>query len=556
MPFWGVPISPTHILINIISAVALMLWSLKLVRLGATRGFGDGLKTALSASTKNRFLALLSGMGVTMFLQSSMATVLIVTSFAGQSMVPTASALAVILGADVGTTLVAQLLSFDVSWLSPAVILAGCVLFSLDKLGKSKNIGRILIGLGLILLSLNLISEASGPLKHSETLPLVLKPLQNDAFLAVIVAALITWLAHSSLAIILMLISLTVSGVLPASLALVMVLGCNLGGTIAPMVATIKDSPVARRVPFGNFLIRSIGILIAIPLLSLIEPFIVMLDADPARQIVNFHTAFNIVLAAAFLPLTGLVARITEKAFPDKPDMGDPGRPKYLNEKGIDTPAIALASVERETLRMADILQEMMEDTLKAFSATSESFIHRIREKDDILDRLYDSIKHYMARLTQEYMDKTEAQRYMQILTFATNIEHAGDIIDKNLMPLALKKIRNQGRFSQEGFREIEGIHNGVLNSIRAAQTVLISEDLSLARQMVEEKEKIRKAEIEASASHIDRLREGIPETIATTSLHLDIIRDYRRINSYMCAVAYPLLEEKGQIRSTRLKND
>lgn len=531
-----------------------MLWSLKLVRLGVTSGFGAHLRRVLCASTKNSFIALFSGAAVTMFLQSSMATTMIIASFAGQAMIATGPALALILGADIGTTLVAQVMAFDMSWLSPVLLFAGVILFSLDKIGKSKNIGRIFIGLGLILLSLRLISEAAAPLRESETLPLILAPLQYDEFLALLVAALITWMAHSSLAIVLMLMTLTSAGALPVDLALIMVLGANLGGTIAPLIATLRDSPAAIRVPAGNMLIKIIGVLITMPLLTYYEPIIAAYSSSPARQIVNFHTAFNLILALTFVPFTRRIADLCAKCFPEKLAVDDPGRVKYLNEKEIGTPAIALASAARETLRMADTLQDMMQDTIKAFKGGSESFVNSIRDKDDIIDRLYEQIKRYMARLTQEYMDKGDAQRYVQILTFATNLEHAGDVIDKNLMPLALKKIRHHGSFSQEGFREIEEIHNEVLDSIRLAQDVFVTGNIDLARRMVQEKEDIRKKEIEASVSHIERLRERIPETIATTSLHLDIIRDLRRINSYMCTVAYPLLEEKGELRASRLK--
>jgi phosphate:Na+ symporter len=269
---------------------------------------------------------------------------------------------------------------------------------------------------------------------------------------------------------------------------------------------------------------------------------------------VNFHLLLNALLMVLFLPLSGLLATAMQKIMPDKVDAGDPGVPRYLNEKEMDTPAIALSSAARETLRMAEHVQDMLEDTIKAFRTNDEALVNRIRSKDDIVDRLYTALKNYMARLTQEYMDKDDANRYVQILTFATNIEHAGDIIDKNLMPLALKKIRNQGSFSTQGFREIENIHNLVLDSVKLAQNVFISSDLDLARKMISDKEVIRQAEITASVSHIERLRERIPETIATSSLHLDIIRDYRRINSYMCTVAYPLLEDTGQLRSSRLK--
>jgi len=533
-----------------------MLWALKLVRLGVTRGFGAQLRRILAASTKNSFIALFSGAAVTMFLQSSMATTMIISSFAGQSMIATSAALALILGADIGTTLVAQVLAFDISWLAPVLLLAGVILFSLKKVSKAKNIARIIIGLGLVLLSLQMISDASAPLKESETLPLILAPLQQDHILALLVAALITWMAHSSLAIVLMLMTLTSSGALPLPLAMIMVLGANIGGTIAPLLSTLRDSPAAMRVPAGNMLIKCLGVLVTMPLLVYYEPIMAAYSSTPARQIVNFHTAFNLILALTFVPFTPAIARMCTKLFPDRPETDDPSRPKYLNEKEMNTPAIALASASRETLRMADALQDMMQDTIKAFKTNNEILINDIRDKDDIIDKLYDSIKSYLAQLSQEYMSKEDAARFVYILTFATNLEHAGDVIDKNLMPLALKKSRKHGSFSPEGLREIEEIHSKVLDSVRLAQDIFVSGNIDLARRLLQEKEALRRAEIEASSSHIDRLRGGVPETIATTSLHLDIIRDLRRINSYMCTVAYPILEEQGQLRTTRLRPD
>jgi phosphate:Na+ symporter len=547
-------VTPSIMLINIIGAVCLMLWSLKLVRLGVTRGFGANLKHALSASTKNRVLAALTGATVTALLQSSTATILIVASFTGQAMVTAHAATALILGANLGTAIVTQVMTFDLSWLYPMLLIMGVVLFSFDKVSKAKNIGRILIGLSLLLMSLSWIENSAAPLEHSETLPVIIKALGGDAIFGILLAALLTWMAHSSLAIVLLLMSLVSTGILPVPLGLAMVLGANLGGAVGPAVEMMNDSPAARRVALGNVVTRVTGVLLFLPLLPYIEPYLQELSSSAGRQIVNFHLLLNALLMVLFLPLSGLLATAMQKIMPDKVDAGDPGVPRYLNEKEMDTPAIALSSAARETLRMAEHVQDMLEDTIKAFRTNDEALVNRIRSKDDIVDRLYTALKNYMARLTQEYMDKDDANRYVQILTFATNIEHAGDIIDKNLMPLALKKIRNQGSFSTQGFREIENIHNLVLDSVKLAQNVFISSDLDLARKMISDKEVIRQAEITASVSHIERLRERIPETIATSSLHLDIIRDYRRINSYMCTVAYPLLEDTGQLRSSRLK--
>lgn len=526
-----------------------------LLRLGVTRGFGVGLRQFLAASTRSRITSFLSGIGMTALLQSSTATVLIVAAFASQGMVNVSSGLAIVLGADVGTTLVAQLFSLDLSLLVPMFMVAGFVLFSMEHSGRIKNVGRIMVGLALMLLALSWIRETAEPLSTSETLPLILGPLDRDPLFAVLVAVLMTWLAHSSLAIVLLLMSLVAGGVLPVHLGLYMVLGANLGGTIPPILATLKDHPEALRIPTGNTLIRLVGVFAMMPFVSFLQPYLASLEADPARQLVNFHTGFNLVLALVFLPLTPLISKLCSKIIPDKLLAEDPGAPKYLNDKDLDTPSIALAAATRETLRMADLVQKMLEDTIQVFRTNNEKLLIKVRDEDDTIDQIYTALKNYMARLSQEFMDPKEAQRYVQILTFSTNLEHAGDVIDKNLMPLAQKKIRNQQNFSDEGFKEIEHIHKLVVESVQLAQSIFVSGDMEMARKLLQEKEAIRKAEIGGMATHIERLRGGVPETINTSSLHLDIIRDFRRINSYMCTVAYPLLEQSGQLRSTRLKS-
>lgn len=541
-------------MLNIIAGVSLLLWGVTLLRLGVTRGFGAELRRFLSICSNNRITAFIAGLIMTTMLQSSMATTLIVTGFAGQGMVNTSTGIAIILGADVGTTLVAQVLSFDISIATPILMVAGYVLYTLEHNGRFKNVGRIMIGLTFMLMALAWIRQAAAPLKESEVLPLILEPLGRDPFFAVLLAALFTWIAHSSLAIVLLIMSLVASGVLPLTLALYMVLGANMGGTIAPLVATLRDNPDAMRIPLGNMLVRIFGVLAMVPFISYTLPYLSMWETDHAKQVVDFHTGFNILLALAFLPFTGVLNKLMKKALPDRPVSDDPGRTKYLNDKDLDIPSVALASAARETLRMGDIIQKMLEDTLKVFKTNDERLLEEVREEDDIVDKIYGGIKNYMAKLTQEFMDPKEAQRYVQILTFSTNLEHIGDVIDKNLMALAQKKIKSQNSFSEAGFKEIEQIHKLVLESVQLAQSLFISGDQATARRLIEGKEYIRQVETEGMATHIQRLRGGVPETIATSSLHLDIIRDYRRINAYISTVAFPILEESGEIHSTRLR--
>ncbi|PZQ46060.1 MAG: na+/Pi-cotransporter family protein [Micavibrio aeruginosavorus] len=539
---------------NIIAGVCLLLWGVTLLRLGVTRGFGAQLRRFLAICSSNRITAFFAGLGITALLQSSTAAALVVSAFASQGMVNSSTGLAILLGANVGTTLIAQLFSFNVSELMPVLMVAGYLFYSVESSGRIKNIGRIFIGLALMLLSLELIRHGSEPLKESKALPLVLKSLGSDPFFAVLVATVITWLCHSSLAVVLLVMSLVSSGVLPVVLGLYMVLGANVGGAIPPVIATLRDNPDAMRIPVGNVLTRLVGVLAAIPFIDYVLPHLEMLDPNHPRQIVNFHTEFNLVLALVFLPFTGLLNKLLKKALPDRQVADDPGKTRYLNNKDLDIPSVALAAAARETLRMGDIVQKMLEDTFSVLKTNNERLLSHIKEEDDTVDRIYNGIKNYMAKLSQEFMDPKEAQRYVQILTFSTNIEHIGDVIDKNLLPMAQKKIKNLHSFSEAGFKEIEEMHRLVIESIQLAQSLFISGDKDTARRLVQGKEIIRKAEIDGMSTHIHRLRGGVPETIATSSLHLDIIRDYRRINTYITTVAFPILEESGEIHETRLR--
>lgn len=545
------PTTPTFILINIIGGVCLLLWGLKSVTNGITRAFGADLHKFISSCTTNRLYALLSGIGVTALVQSSTATALIVAGFCGRGVMTIAAGNAVMLGANVGTALVAQAMSFNLEMLLPLLFISGYLMAK--RTGKLSHIGITLMGLGMMLLALYWIRDASQPLKDSEILPMVLKSLDRDPIFAVAMAAILTWVCHSSLAIVLLLVSLVSGNVLPVHLGLAMVLGANLGGAMAPLLVTLRESAQAARVPLGNFLTRFAGVCIMLPFLTPMLNYLHEFGNDQ-RILVNFHVVLNVILAVLFLPLTGMIARITTRLVPDKKGVEDPGKARYLDPKELDTPVIALSSSSRETLRMADIVQNMLEDTIIALRNNDENLVYRIRARDDVLDRLHREIKHYMARMGRGSLDPDEARQYVQILSFSNNLEYVGDTVDKSLMEMALKKIRSHFKFSPQGWQEILDIHNLVMETIRLAQSVFVSNDPKLARRLLESKDRLRLAEVRATETHMQRIQEGVAETIQSSSLHLDIIRDYRRINSYMATVAYPILDEAGQLSESRFK--
>ena len=539
---------------HIVGGVCLLLWGVNMVSIGLNRAFGTTLRRFISNSTSNRFKAFGVGIVTAALLQSSTAAGMIVSSFAARNVITITSAIAVMLGADVGTTLAAQLISFDIKWVVPVLLIAGFIINkSLDD-SHYKHIGRALVGIALIFIALGTIKGVAAPIAQSEGLKVLIEPLATQPILAILIAAGFTWLAHSSLGTVLLFMSFVQTGVIPVALGLTLVLGANVGGAIAPVIMTLRDIPAGRRVPLGNLLMRSIGALIFIPLMGIVGPLLAGVDPDAGRQIVNFHTFFNVAVAIGFIGFIGPMTRLSETILPDRPREEDESLPRYLDPTAFTTPPAALACVARETLRISDIVQRMMHDTLEALRTNNTHLVQGIRDQESIVDSLYESVKNYLARLSAHPLDKHESKRYMQILTFSTNLEHIGDIIDKNLMEMATKKIRNQDSFSRAGFAEISDLHHRVMDNMNLAQNVFMTGDVKMARKLYDEKVVLRNQEIMASESHFKRLSAGVAETIATSSLHLDILRDLRRINSYISLIAYPILEEAKILEPTHLR--
>ncbi|MEQ8817489.1 MAG: Na/Pi cotransporter family protein [Thalassobaculum sp.] len=543
-----------EILINIAGGIALLLWGVRMVRTGVTRAFGSAIRRGIAVATRRRLTAFATGMAVTGVLQSSTATALIVSSFGGRGMIALPAALAVMLGADVGSTLVVQVLSLDISWLSPLFLLVGVIGFLTTEDSRRRNLSRILIGLGMMLLAIRLIMLASHPLRDAETLSVLLHPLTSEPLLAILVAAVLTWLAHSSLTVVVLVMSLASLQVISMQLALVLVLGANVGGAITPLVMTLGQLPSARRVPLGNLLMRAAGAAACVWAVPYVIPYLAMISFDDAHRVANFHTIFNLALAAVFLPLVSLVAALVMRLLPEREIVDDDKQPRYLEQSALDSPAVALTCASRETLRMGDEVSEMLTRTMEVFRRDDAGMVKEVERSDDVVDGLHEAIKIYLTRLARNELDPAESRRTVEILSFTTNLEHVGDIIDKNLMELAAKKIKARLSFSKEGLGEIESMHAQVVSNLQLALNVFMSGDLQLARKLLEQKVRIREMEQRYSEAHYARIGAGRPESMESSSLHLDVLRDLKRINSHVTSVAYPILEDAGQIASSRLR--
>ena len=540
------------ILLNLLGGVALLLWATRMVKTGVLRAFGERFRRAIGHATAGPLRACLAGVAVSTAVQSSSATALLVVSFVERGLLALPPALAVMLGADIGSTLVVQALSLNLSALVPVLLIAGVALFMLSSAAAVQQAGRIVIGLALMILSLGMVVGASQTLRESPALALVLERLGDDPLLAVFVGALLAWLVHSSVAFVLLVISLAGAGLLGPVLAAALVLGANIGSGLIPIGLSLRAPVPARRVLFGNLAFRLLGVLAVLPFLDAVVDGLVRLEADPGRQAADLHTAFNLALALVFLPLTSVAARWLERLVPEDRVTVEPEL-QHLDEDLLDRPALALGSASRELMRLADLVEIMLRETILAFAEGGERRRLQIKDLDDTVDRLQEAIKLYLTRLTRHSLSDDDGRQAFDLILFTTNLEHIGDIIDKSLLELAAKKHRLQLRFSPEGWAEIRALHQRVVDQMRLAMTVFVTRDPKMARELIAEKDRIRSAERDATESHLRRLREGTVASLETSALHLDILRDLKRINAHIVSVAHPILEASGELRESRL---
>lgn len=528
------------VLVNIAGAVALLLWGLHMVHTGIIRTFGADLRRFLNYALRNRISAFATGLGLTAVLQSSTATALMTTSLAAEGLIGLMPALAIMLGANVGTTLIVQVLSFNIFALSPFLIIGGVIAFRSGSKGRWQQSGRVMIGFGLMILALHLLIEWLAPVENAPAMRAFLKILTDEPLLCLLTAAILTWIAHSSVAVVLLVISLAHSQLVTPEAALALVLGANLGSAINPLFEAGKPGDLAsRRVPVGNLINRLIGVVLVFPFLSAITAWALKFQPNTALLASTFHFGFNLALALVFIIPLSTIADMLVRLLPEKINPADPGVPRYLNESAVATPSIALSDAVRETLRIVDLVESMLEQVMTALLTNNKTAASLVPQMDDVVDRLEKSVRLYITRLTRENLAENEARRADEIMSFAINLEHIGDIIDKNLREIAVKKIKRNANFSNEGATEIREFYARVLKSLKLSLTVFVTGDPEAARLLLLEKSGIRLSERAATANHLSRLREGRSETLETMSMHVDALRDLKRIHSHICSVAY-----------------
>lgn len=550
--------SGSLVLLNLAGAVALLLWATRMVRTGVERGYGDVLKRHLRATMDNPLMATATGLALAIALQSSTAVTLLIGSFAGSGILTGLAGILAVRGAEVGSALVVRILSYDLSLLVPLCLVAGTAIFLTTERRDWRQIGRITVGIGLMILSLQMMGAATEPLRHSEILPVIVGYLAGDPITAFLLAALVTWLFHSSIAAVLLLAALAAEGILGTQLGVVMVLGVNLGSSVIAPVLTRNARPETRVVPLANLLMRGAGSVIAMTGFTLFDPPMGFVGASVSEQIINAHILFNVIVLVVGVPLSTLVLRATKGIIALTAPAADETpiaetQVSALDPSALETPHLALANATRETMRVCETVELMLTRIIDLYEEADKRSIGELAGLDDGVDRRHAAIKHYLARIAGRNMGEDDAMRCQELLDACIKLEQVGDIIVRNLLVHVKRKLDRKVSFTPEGWRELTAFHASVLANARLAFNVLISRDRETALQLVREKDRLRDRERETSSLHFERLREGTSQSIETSTIHLDTIRDLKQINSLLATLAYPVLEENGLLRESRL---
>jgi len=541
-------------LLNLLAAIALLVWGTHIVRTGVLRVMGGSLRRVLALSTSNRLFAASAGIGVTALVQSSTATGLIVSSFVGQKLMALGSALAVMLGADVGTSLMVAVFSLDLSWLSPLLIFVGVVMFIPRQSSTVGQIGRVLIGLGLITLALQLIVGATRPLMQAPGVRVMLGSLSSDALLDIFAGAMVAVLSYSSLATVLLTATLADSGIVPIQVALGLVLGANLGSGAMALLTLARAAPEVRRVPMGNLLFKAVGCVAVAPFLGLLLSETRFLQLSPAQSVVLFHLAFNLLVALVFLPLTSPIAELLQRLLPSTEKRMISDRPRHLDPVALATPSLAISCAAREALHQADIVETMIAGMLTVIRNNDQQLAEALRKMDDTVDELYSAIKYYLTKISREALDERESRRWTDIISFTINMEQIGDIVERIIIDIEDRKIKPGREFSEAGMNEIVEMHARLLDNLRLSMGVFLHGSVRDAKKLLEEKARFRDLQHKYAATHLARLQENTASSMETSSLHLDLISDLKRINSHICSIAYPILESAGVLADTRIR--
>lgn len=531
-------------LLSMIGGMGLLLYGMYVLSEGLQKIAGKKLREALSTLTKNRIIAMGLGALVTILFQSSTATTVILVSLTSASIISLRQTLAVILGADIGTTVTAQLIALKATEISLPIVGIGATIVFFSKNNKNKRIGQVLIGFGLLFLGLKIMSDTMYPLRDDPAFENLLLKMSDRPILALVLAAAFTFLVHSSAATIGIIMLLAMQGMITLEPAIYMLFGANIGTAFTAILSSLGSSRESKRVATAHLLFKVIGVLLFLPFVSPLAALMTNITANAGFQVANIHTFFNIAIAVLFVPFVSRFALFLEYIIPEKKEAATDVTPKYLDESLFSSPELAIGMATKEIMHISDHVTDMMKEIYPLLRNYEQDHAEKLLQKEHHIDVLATASNKYLTHLLRQQLSKDEFNKTMGLVHIVRDYEYIGDIIEKNLLSKAESKSVNNLDFSEEGHQDILAMHNKVVELLHMVNTCFATNSCLLAERAKNFQEDVVDLEFRLRMSHIARMQKGAQETENTSFIHMDVINAYLRISEHLKNIAMALTDE------------
>lgn len=520
--------------IVMLAGIAFFLYGMSLASQSVEKLMADRISLILNKLAQSQFVAIVVGISLTTILQSSGAVTSMLVGLGSARVITLRQVMGVIIGTAIGATFTVQMISLDIGHYSLPVFIVAFIIYFFSKKPAFKNLALALIGFALLFFGLKMINQSAHYFAELPLLQEFFQSLRNNPGLSLLVSILFCAFVQSSAVTIGVAMSLASANAITFYDAMIWVYGANIGTTSVALIASVSSNYVGKQVAWANFFYKSVSALIIYPFTQVFINFLVSFDTTVARSIANGHLIFNVLSAILFYPFIDRGARFIEKLFPIDPS--DEFGVEYLRMDNYESSALAASYANREIMRTADIVLSMIQDSVKLFETADPAMIESIKDRDNKVDFLYRETKMFLL----DHANKSNTvvhQNVMQMIMFLSDLERAADAIDINIRGLAIKKNALKLEFSAEGMQEIRDLHQQVVKVASMAINSYQSRDLCDAA--IQLKRDLAKIEITLRENHIFRLNKGIRDSINTSSIHLDLLSEYRRIASLLCNHAY-----------------
>jgi len=529
-------------IITLFGGITLFMYGMTLASDYLQKLAANRVRQLMNQLQESRLLAVGGGVLLTILLQSSGAVTTMLVNLASAGVVTLSQVMGVIVGSAIGSTLTVQIISFNLAQFGLGILIAAFTIFFLTKQRALKNIMGVAIGFGLLFYGIELMSMATNDFRQYPQVIEILNYIKGRPLIAVLITSLITGFVHSSAVVIGFAMTLAQSNLINIEDSMYWIYGANIGTTATALLAAVGSNHVGRQVAWAHFFYKIGSVILFLPFTIDFAQWMITVDPIEARAIANSHTIFNVISAVLFLPFLNKGVRIVERLVPPREDEKEFG-PKYINKESRVAYTIAYAQSVREALRMGDIVASMVQDSVKLFEGQNPDLIEDIRARDNKVDLLFREIKSFLVRFSDESGHFNN--HVLELLAFVTDLENAADIVDKNLIELSEKKQALQLEFSHQGWMELQELHRTVCETLTAALSCVQLQDRALAGEVIAKKRQLRALERRMRESHLERLNRGLRESINTSSIHLELLSDWRRISSLFSNHAYGLLNDE-----------